>query len=90
MEIPDAVSDLDPGHRLFLVFKYAPLLGSVIAFENYNLFAGFVGESKGWLRTFREDVQLVRFPAHSEEHAAAWRIRHLVHVHGSYRARAAA
>lgn len=27
----------------FLVFKYAPLLGSVIAFQDYNIFNGFLG-----------------------------------------------
>ena len=32
-----------PGIVYFLVFKYLPLLGSVIAFQNYNLFAGFMG-----------------------------------------------
>ncbi|RAP75071.1 ABC transporter permease [Paenibacillus montanisoli] len=32
-----------PGILYFLVFKYVPLLGSVIAFQNYNLFAGFSG-----------------------------------------------
>ncbi len=32
-----------PGISFFLVFKYVPLLGSVIAFQNYNLFAGFKG-----------------------------------------------
>jgi len=32
-----------PGILFFLVFKYLPLLGSVIAFQNYNLFAGFKG-----------------------------------------------
>ncbi|MCK9862177.1 ABC transporter permease subunit [Paenibacillus sp. ATY16] len=32
-----------PGILYFIVFKYLPLLGSVIAFQNYNLFAGFGG-----------------------------------------------
>ncbi|OBZ13914.1 sugar ABC transporter permease [Bacillus sp. FJAT-26390] len=32
-----------PGILFFLLFKYVPLLGSVIAFQNYNLFAGFKG-----------------------------------------------
>jgi putative aldouronate transport system permease protein len=32
-----------PGLLFFLLFKYVPLLGSVIAFQNYNLFAGFKG-----------------------------------------------
>ncbi|MFI2857969.1 ABC transporter permease [Paenibacillus sp. JSM ZJ436] len=27
----------------FIVFKYVPLLGSVIAFKNYNIFQGFLG-----------------------------------------------
>lgn len=29
-----------PGLLFFVLFKYVPLLGSVIAFQNYNLFAG--------------------------------------------------
>jgi len=32
-----------PGILFFLLFKYVPLLGAVIAFQNYNLFAGFQG-----------------------------------------------
>jgi putative aldouronate transport system permease protein len=32
-----------PGILFFLLFKYVPLLGAVIAFQNYNLFAGFKG-----------------------------------------------
>lgn len=32
-----------PGILYFLIFKYIPLMGSVIAFQNYNLFAGFSG-----------------------------------------------
>lgn len=32
-----------PGILYFIVFKYVPLLGSVIAFQNYNLFKGFTG-----------------------------------------------
>ncbi|MFF2482272.1 ABC transporter permease [Paenibacillus sp. NPDC058071] len=32
-----------PGILFFLLFKYTPLLGSVIAFQKYNLFAGFKG-----------------------------------------------
>ncbi|MGG4032887.1 hypothetical protein ABEV74_04125 [Paenibacillus cisolokensis] len=32
---------LIPGMLYFLVFKYFPLLGSVIAFQDYNIFKGF-------------------------------------------------
>jgi putative aldouronate transport system permease protein len=32
-----------PGLLYFVVFKYVPLLGSVIALQNYNLFAGLSG-----------------------------------------------
>nr|WP_235782097.1 ABC transporter permease subunit [Paenibacillus senegalensis] len=32
-----------PGIIYFLIFKYVPLLGSVIAFQDYNLFAGVRG-----------------------------------------------
>lgn len=32
-----------PGILYFLLFKYVPLLGSVIAFQDYNLFAGVRG-----------------------------------------------
>lgn len=33
---------LIPGIAYFLLFKYVPLLGSVIAFQDYNIFKGFV------------------------------------------------
>ncbi len=32
-----------PGILYFVIFKYVPLLGSVIAFQNYNIFSGFMG-----------------------------------------------
>jgi putative aldouronate transport system permease protein len=32
-----------PGILYFLVFKYIPLLGSVMAFQDYNIFKGFTG-----------------------------------------------
>lgn len=32
-----------PGILYFIIFKYVPLLGSVIAFQDYNLFKGFTG-----------------------------------------------
>ncbi|HEX7057946.1 MAG TPA: ABC transporter permease subunit [Bacilli bacterium] len=32
-----------PGILYFLVFKYTPLMGSVIAFQKYNIFQGFTG-----------------------------------------------
>jgi putative aldouronate transport system permease protein len=32
-----------PGIAYFLIFKYIPLAGSVIAFQNYNIFKGFTG-----------------------------------------------
>ncbi|OMF38063.1 protein lplB [Paenibacillus sp. FSL H8-0548] len=32
-----------PGILFFLLFKYVPLFGTVIAFQNYNLFTGFKG-----------------------------------------------
>lgn len=31
-----------PGLLFFVLFKYVPLLGNVIAFQNYNLFQGFL------------------------------------------------
>lgn len=32
-----------PGIIYFIIFKYVPLLGSVIAFQDYNIFDGFTG-----------------------------------------------
>ncbi len=32
-----------PGILYFIIFKYVPLLGSVIAFQKYNIFSGFTG-----------------------------------------------
>jgi len=43
-----------PGILYFLIFKYIPLLGSVIAFQNYNLFAGFTGSQWVGLQHFEK------------------------------------
>lgn len=43
-----------PGILYFLLFKYVPLLGSVIAFQNYNIFSGFAGSEWVGLAHFKE------------------------------------
>ncbi|HZG57403.1 ABC transporter permease [Paenibacillus sp.] len=43
-----------PGILYFLVFKYVPLLGSVIAFQNYNLFKGFSGSPWAGMQHFEK------------------------------------
>jgi putative aldouronate transport system permease protein len=38
-----------PGILFFIVFKYIPMIGSVIAFQDYNIFKGFWGSQwVGW------------------------------------------
>ncbi len=48
-----------PGILYFVIFKYIPLLGSVIAFQDYNIFKGFLGSD--WVG-FQWFVQLFTFP----------------------------
>lgn len=43
-----------PGIIYFITFKYVPLLGSVIAFQDYNLFKGFTGSPWVGLKHFEE------------------------------------
>ncbi|OMD59000.1 ABC transporter permease [Paenibacillus odorifer] len=42
-----------PGIIFFIVFKYLPLAGSIMAFQNYNIFKGFTGSSWVGLDQFR-------------------------------------
>ncbi|WP_426447367.1 ABC transporter permease [Paenibacillus sp. S-38] len=42
-----------PGILYFVIFKYVPLLGSVIAFQEYNIFQGFTGSKWVGLEHFR-------------------------------------
>ncbi|WP_375708472.1 ABC transporter permease [Paenibacillus albidus] len=42
-----------PGILYFLIFKYVPLFGSVIAFQNFNIFKGFSGSEWVGLEHFR-------------------------------------
>lgn len=42
-----------PGIVYFLVFKYLPLMGSVMAFQNYNIFKGFSGSPWVGLEHFK-------------------------------------
>lgn len=42
-----------PGIIFFIVFKYLPLAGSVMAFQNYNIFKGFSGSPWVGLDQFR-------------------------------------
>ncbi|MFC7750231.1 ABC transporter permease [Paenibacillus thermoaerophilus] len=45
---------LAPGMLYFLVFKYVPLLGSVIAFQDYNIFKGFLESEWVGFKWFEE------------------------------------
>ncbi|WP_223869233.1 ABC transporter permease [Paenibacillus sabuli] len=40
---PGLYAMLVPGILYFVLFRYAPLLGSVIAFQDYNIFSGMTG-----------------------------------------------
>ncbi|NOU97224.1 ABC transporter permease subunit [Paenibacillus sp. LMG 31456] len=42
-----------PGLFYFIIFKYIPLMGSVIAFQNYNIFKGISGSPWAGLEHFR-------------------------------------
>ncbi|MFH5182972.1 ABC transporter permease [Paenibacillus sp. TAB 01] len=42
-----------PGIIYFIIFKYVPLLGSVIAFQDYNMFQGFTGSKWVGLEHFK-------------------------------------
>lgn len=42
-----------PGIIYFIIFKYVPLLGSVIAFQDYNMFQGFTGSKWVGLEHFQ-------------------------------------
>ncbi len=48
-----------PGVIFFLIFKYIPMLGSVIAFQDYSVFKGFVGSDWVGLKHFRT---LITYP----------------------------
>ncbi|MBD2862652.1 MULTISPECIES: ABC transporter permease [Paenibacillus] len=42
-----------PGIVYFFIFKYVPLFGSVIAFQDYNIFKGFTGSEWVGLKHFK-------------------------------------
>lgn len=50
-----------PGILYFIIFKYLPLAGSVIAFQNYNIFKGFTGSEWVGLEHFRTMFQYQDF-----------------------------
>lgn len=50
---------LIPGLLYFLIFKYIPLIGSVIAFQDYNIFAGMANSEWVGLKWFE---QFLTFP----------------------------
>ncbi|MEF3305983.1 ABC transporter permease [Paenibacillus sp. GYB003] len=50
-----------PGIVYFLIFKYIPLFGSVIAFQNYNIFKGITGSPWVGLDNFRRMFQYAEF-----------------------------
>lgn len=54
---------LIPGLLYFLIFKYVPLLGSVIAFQDYNIFEGIRNSSWVGLKWFEQLLTYPRFAA---------------------------
>lgn len=50
-----------PGVLFFIIFKYIPLAGSVIAFQNYNIFKGFTGSEWVGLEHFKTMFQYQDF-----------------------------
>ncbi|MFK7693907.1 ABC transporter permease [Paenibacillus sp. HJGM_3] len=50
-----------PGIIYFLIFKYIPLFGSVIAFQNYNIFKGITGSKWVGLDNFRRMFAYAEF-----------------------------
>lgn len=50
-----------PGIIYFLLFKYIPLFGSVIAFQNYNIFKGIKGSPWVGLENFQRMFQYTEF-----------------------------
>ncbi|ASA21539.1 ABC transporter permease [Paenibacillus donghaensis] len=50
-----------PGILYFIIFKYVPLAGSVIAFQNYNIFKGFTGSEWVGFEHFRTMFQYQDF-----------------------------
>ncbi|MGG1551980.1 ABC transporter permease [Paenibacillus ferrarius] len=52
---------LVPGIVYFLIFKYVPLLGSVIAFQEYNLYGGFLQSEWVGFKWFQQFFEFVHF-----------------------------
>src|SRR4051812_33643704 len=52
---------LVPGVLYFLVFKYVPLLGSVIAFQDYNVYGGFWKSDWVGLKWFQQFFEFSQF-----------------------------
>ncbi|MFC5448879.1 ABC transporter permease [Paenibacillus aestuarii] len=50
-----------PGIIYFVIFKYIPLFGSVIAFQNYNIFKGITGSPWVGLDNFKRIFQYAEF-----------------------------
>jgi len=50
-----------PGILYFIVFKYLPLMGSVMAFQNYNIFKGFTGSPWVGLDQFKRMFTYTEF-----------------------------
>lgn len=69
---------LVPGVVYFLVFKYLPMWGVVMAFENYVPFSGRVRQRMGGHEVVRLLLLIARVDAVSREHARAFADEHRV------------
>ncbi|QTN00563.1 ABC transporter permease subunit [Sediminibacillus dalangtanensis] len=50
-----------PGIAYFIIFKYIPIMGSVIAFQDYNIFQGITGSAWVGLEQFERMFQYPEF-----------------------------
>src|SRR5690625_7895010 len=48
-----------PGVAYFIIFKYIPILGTVIAFKDYNIFHGFIDSE--WVG-FKHFKRMIEYP----------------------------
>lgn len=60
-----------PGVIYFIIFKYIPLVGSVIAFQDYLIIKDR-SKQLGWLENFKKLFFIFRFPENLVQYDHTW------------------
>ncbi|WP_261808233.1 hypothetical protein [Paenibacillus sp. N3.4] len=76
-------SMLLPVIGFYVLFKYVPMVGEIIAFKNYRFVDGIFGSPMGWIQAFPNVICKCGFLENFEKYAAVKRVQSVFRIPGA-------